>query len=1090
MRIAFDMSSVMWTALLQGKSVDGLEVVHEDRKVWVNDWTHGYERAINMMKAALDQFRLAPRQMILVFEGKSSKKQRLMIDASYKETRDTRPPEAYEQFAKLKEVLERVWRGLGALIMEQDFVEGDDILAWLAKHTEEDLVVVSNDGDLLALDGKNEYGATITARIGGEVGVNKYGPFPFDLVVVYKSLVGDDNDNIKGCVGFGAAAWLGIIKDYGEEGLYEMKRMLEQNALEELAQNAETDKVLRKVYNQREQVIKSYRVAKLRPEWVDTLMHPLRYRPGVTLPPPADMPDKRLEQWYGKKYLVPGAKFASATAWARPLIAASEFVGLDIETSSPPESDDWLAAQSKDGDIEGAVDVMASEVTGLSLTFGDNLQYSVYFPVDHADTDNCRPEDVRDFVMSLGKPLAIQNAQGFELPVLLKEWDVLLPNAVDTRIEAVYFDENRASFGLKGMSKDLLNYEQIDYKTVTTVEEDGVPVQKRMNQLTGQHVLIYGCDDTITCSSLHNFFKFKLGLEHQYDVFLEVETDAMYLQAKAFLGGVPLSMAKLTELKEADQAAYDKAWAVFRGFLISNGWAGTVPPTYSKDITAAQVKEAYEIVTGEELETKVRLIPKLAAAAREAGQELFASMLEDCAKSAEGAAKFTDWVRSKFTGEPIWKMSPKKKSVVMYDMLGLPIRLRNAPTDNMRAAGIYEGNAKTDALSLAYALKYDAPDRPEIEPIVHALQQMQVVLTRMGLYYKPYPNFVHWQTGLTHPQGRQSATNTRRHTFSKFNAQQMSKHPKADGEDPKVREMVVPHKPNAVVVSLDFESQEIVVIADYSRDEAMMACLVGENKKRMHALTGIGILNHTKKYADWDYDRFMKVLKGDPKDPDYPAVKAADTLGKKTNFTTEYGAMAPKLAETLIVPEEEAQAYIDAKEAAFPGARIWKDSVIEEAKANGIVRTKRGAVRHRADALMSSNRQESSKAERQAVNFKVQSSSAEMTKLALGRMFRAGLLEKYDCRFYFPVHDEVVWSVTIEHLVPFLVDLHACMTAQYADMIIPVGSSISFGRSFGPKDQIEIGNKPTAKAVAEGLAKMVELGHLPATAVPKELEMA
>ena len=72
------------------------------------------------------------------------------------------------------------------------------------------------------------------------------------------------------------------------------------------------------------------------------------------------MADARLAQWYGKKYLVPGAKFASATAWARPLIDASEFVGLDIETSSPPESDDWLAAQSKDGDIEGAVDVMAS----------------------------------------------------------------------------------------------------------------------------------------------------------------------------------------------------------------------------------------------------------------------------------------------------------------------------------------------------------------------------------------------------------------------------------------------------------------------------------------------------------------------------------------------------------------------------------------------------------------------------------------------------------------------------------------------------------------------------------------------------------
>lgn len=1094
MRIAYDMSSVMWTSLLQGKSVDGFEVTHEERKMHVNPWQHGYENAINLMKAAADAHGLVPRQMILVFEGKSSKKQRLMIDASYKETRDSRPPEAYVEFEKLRAKLEEVWRNLGALCVSQDFVEGDDILAWLAKHTEEDLVVVSNDGDLLALNGTNEYGAKIVARIGGEEGYNKYGPFAMDLIVVYKALVGDSGDNIKGCVGFGDKSWLRVVSAYGEEGLYELKRMMENNALEQLAENAETDKDLKRIYDQREQVMKSYRVAKLRPEWVDTLMHPLRFRPGMCLPKPKEFADERLAQWYATKWLVTGEKFAAATAWARPFIEASPFIGFDIETSVPPESEDWLAAQNKEGKPEG-VDVIASRLTGFSITFGRNLEKSLYFPVRHADTDNCDPQACKDLVLSLGKTLVIQNAQGFELPVLLREWGVLLPDVIDTRIEASYYDENLPSHGLKDMSKNLLGYQQVSYEEVTTVEEPGedgepVKVQKRMDQLTGAHVLNYGCDDTITCSALHNFYQFKLGLEHQYRVFLEVETDAMYLQARAFHDGVPISLARLSEMAREDQEAHDKAWAVFREFLIAQGWEGTKPPAYTKDITAAEIKEAYLIVTGDELESRFRIPSKLANAAREAGHSLFASMLDTCLLNDEGARKFTAYVQSKFTGEPLWKMSPKQKAVVMYDMLKLPIRLRNPATDIMKQAGIYEGNPKTGALAAAYALKYDAPDHPEITPVIHALQQMQVVETRQGLYYKPYPNFVHWQTGLVHPQIRQSSTNTRRHTGAKPNPQQVSKHPKADGETPKVREVYVPHKKNAVVVSLDFESQELVVIGDYSRDENMLACLVGDNKKRMHAMTGVGILNSSDpKYRSWTYDQFMVALK-DHTHPDHAAVKAADTLGKKTNFTTEYGAMAPKLAETLIVPEEEAQAYIDAKEAAFPGARIWKDSVIEEAKANGIVRTKGGAVRHLADALMSQNRQESSKAERQAVNFKVQSSSAEMTKLALGRMHRAGLLDKYDCKFYFPVHDEVVWSVTIEHLLPFLIDLHACMTAQYADLIIPVGSSISFGRSFGPNDQIEIGNKPTAAAVLGGLKKMVEAGHLDAAAIPKELEIA
>ena len=211
---------------------------------------------------------------------------------------------------------------------------------------------------------------------------------------------------------------------------------------------------------------------------------------------------------------------------------------------------------------------------------------------------------------------------------------------------------------------------------------------------------------------------------------------------------------------------------------------------------------------------------------------------------------------------------------------------------------------------------------------------------------------------------------------------------------------------------------------------------------------------------------------GDKKHPLLQYVKDDRNLGKKVNFTTEFGAMAPKVAQTLIITEEEAQAFIDAREAAFPGTKLWKLKVIEEAKDKGYVRTMLGAVRHLRPAFTSGDNWLASKAERQAVNFKVQSSAGEQTKLAEGRMWRDGLFFEFDSACYGPIHDEVVASFMIEDLQLALPRMHACMVANYADTSIPITSSISFGPDFFR--QIEIGVVPTPEAIAEGIYKLKE----------------
>jgi hypothetical protein len=69
-----------------------------------------------------------------------------------------------------------------------------------------------------------------------------------------------------------------------------------------------------------------------------------------------------------------------------------------------------------------------------------------------------------------------------------------------------------------------------------------------------------------------------------------------------------------------------------------------------------------------------------------------------------------------------------------------------------------------------------------------------------------------------------------------------------------------------------------------------------------------------------------------------------------------------------------------------------------------------------------------------------------------------------------PIHDECVVSVAIKDLPKFLPDMHSCMVAQYANMSVPIESSISIGANFG--NQIEIGDAPTLEAIAKGLAQI------------------
>lgn len=695
----------------------------------------------------------------------------------------------------------------------------------------------------------------------------------------------------------------------------------------------------------------------------------------------------------------------------------------------------------------------------------------------------------------------------------------------DTKVMSSYVDENFSN-GLKQNSKRYLNYDQVSYAEVTTLKglaedlpkggrlissedtEDGMILTKqyRMNELTASQVILYGCDDTICTTALYNVYQTIMEIEGTFGVYKEVEIKPAYLTALAYTQGLKVSIERLKELEKEDDATYEAARIIFEKALLEHGILDKMwEPIENLNTTA--IKDACKDLFGFRPETKVRTPSKLAEMIRiEAGDYSNPMFSEFCAAVERTDLNFINGLMLKhYKSRPAIDMdSPKQMQKFLYDVLGLPVRVVSKLTAVEReknkplAKAMYKYSkfmmkgelaemtddewkllrlkARTDDTSVMFALLYEDAVGVTKE-ILNAMTTMKTISTRRKFYYRPYPAMKHWKDGKIHSSINQCATVTRRYSCSGPNLQQLPK--KSEGV--KIRGMIVPHHKNAVIVSLDFSGQELRLTADQSRDVNMLACYIGDRLKDIHSITAAGAME--KKWGKAKLDEMVKLIEAETptcaddlydiftklrKHKDYAIAKMADDLrkvAKNVNFGATYDAQALTLSETIGIPVKDTQNFLDAKYAMFPRVETWKDEVRADVERTGYATTMMGARRHLGKLLQ--DRATANKAGRQGPNFKIQGSAAEMTKLAMARVWDSGVLYDFDCVFYAPVHDELVFSIDRNDAAEAIRIIHACMTDQYADMIVPALSSISLGSDFAK--QIECGDYYDAVAINDAL---------------------
>jgi len=422
--------------------------------------------------------------------------------------------------------------------------------------------------------------------------------------------------------------------------------------------------------------------------------------------------------------------------------------------------------------------------------------------------------------------------------------------------------------------------------------------------------------------------------------------------------------------------------------------------------------------------------------------------------------------------------SPKQMQELLYCKLKLPIRHRSKKQKgSLRQRHKLPGSPGTGVKAIQSAFAFDISDKKDWrrQPL-EAYMRAAAAGQNISLYYTPYPNWVHPRDGLLHPQIKNCGTVTRRPAGGAPNVLAVS-----HKEENKIRNLFIatgkrdeePH----VYVSIDWQSQELLILACESKDPALLDAFTSNPRKDIHSVTGSRIAPSVMPHLDgpaigvMSYEEFMEIRK-DKKHKLNSYINAVRAkYAKATNFGLAYGGTEHTLAKNLLVDIKLAEALLNNTFSMYNRIQPWQKEVIYKAKEVGYSETAYGNRRHATKELWSSDKQEVQRMERQLVNAVIQGTAADILKEARQKIRDRGLVAKHGMKSIKPIYDEFTSRVPVSKAVDYVMEMKDVM--QITPPGYPVGLliDVEIGNTWG--DQIEL-DSVDRESIQQALEK---LGH-------------
>jgi DNA polymerase I-like protein with 3'-5' exonuclease and polymerase domains len=244
---------------------------------------------------------------------------------------------------------------------------------------------------------------------------------------------------------------------------------------------------------------------------------------------------------------------------------------------------------------------------------------------------------------------------------------------------------------------------------------------------------------------------------------------------------------------------------------------------------------------------------------------------------------------------------------------------------------------------------------------------------KLGTYLETYASFIHPKTGRIHANFLQCRVPTGRLACTNPNIQQIP-------HEDEFRRCFVAEEGNVLVIA-DYSQIELRILAEVSDDPGFVeAFQKGEDLHRVTAATMFGVEKGT-------------------------VTNEQRTAAKRINFGLAYGRGPKSLSAQLGTDEDRARELIDEFFANYPKVQKYLQETANEAMRTRTLRTLSGRVRKFGDTSGLSS-VERGALRREAMNFPIQGSSADIAKLALGYIRRE--LRDLDARLINCIHDEFV----------------------------------------------------------------------------------
>lgn len=376
----------------------------------------------------------------------------------------------------------------------------------------------------------------------------------------------------------------------------------------------------------------------------------------------------------------------------------------------------------------------------------------------------------------------------------------------------------------------------------------------------------------------------------------------------------------------------------------------------SQDLKTEHLQKVFE-------EYEMPLIPVLAQMERW-GIKVDAKLLSKLSKQAATELKELETEIYQQAGEEFNINSPKQLQEVLYEKLELTAGKKNK-TGRSTAAG------ELEKLRLEH-------------PIVEAILKYRELNKLQTTYLEALPEMINQRTGRIHTNYNQTIAATGRLSSIDPNLQNIPI--KGEGLGSQIRQAFVAED-GFNLVALDYSQIELRIVAHLAKDKNMSdTFLKGED---IHTKTASAVFEVPEAEVTADMRRDAKVI----------------------NFGILYGLSSFGLsARVSEVSQGSAKDFIDKYFAAYPEVHAFLEKTKMQVREQGFVTNEIGRVRKFPEAKSSQYfiRQA---AERAAVNFPIQSMSADIIKKAMIEIHELIAGHDDEIRMLLQVHDELVFEI-------------------------------------------------------------------------------